>query len=68
MTDAEMSQEWKDDCMKFYGNVLTGKYAHWCYDWDGLPVDETCKEFECCNCYPDHEATLTPLDFVLTSF
>lgn len=32
-------------------NKLTGKYKHYCLDWDGLPVDETCPEFECCTCY-----------------
>ena len=44
------SQDWIDDCMKFWGKVLTGEKAHWCYEWDGLPIDETCKEFECCIC------------------
>lgn len=45
------SQDWIDDCMKFRGRVLTGNKAHWCYEWDGLPVDDTCVEFECCTCY-----------------
>lgn len=27
--------------------VLTGKYSHWCQDWDGLPIDETCEEWPC---------------------
>lgn len=30
---------------------LTGIYAHWCYEWDEMPVDETTPEFECCSCY-----------------
>lgn len=43
--------EWEADCMKWRGRVLTGRFAHWCYDWDGLPVDETTPdEFECCGC------------------
>lgn len=45
------SDEWKDDCIKWWDRILTGEYAHWCYDWDALPIDETCKEeFECCYC------------------
>ncbi len=30
---------------------LRGKYKHFCYSWDGLPIDETCPEFESCECY-----------------
>jgi hypothetical protein len=46
-----LSQEWVDDCLRYRGMVLTGRFAHWCQDWDGLPVDETCgQEFECCSC------------------
>jgi hypothetical protein len=41
---------WEEDCITWRGHVLTGKWAHWCYDWDGLPIDETCGEFPCC-CY-----------------
>ena len=39
--------EWKEDCMKWRGKVLTGKESHWCYGWDGLPVDETTPEWPC---------------------
>lgn len=48
-----MSQDWIDDCMEFYGEVLIGKYAHWCPEWDGLPIDETCEEFKVCQCFED---------------
>lgn len=41
------SPEWYQDCMHWRGRVLTGKYAHWCNDWDGLPIDETCEEWPC---------------------
>jgi hypothetical protein len=27
--------------------VLTGKHAHWCPDWDYLPIDETTPEWPC---------------------
>jgi len=36
--------------MEWWGEVLKGKYAHWCPDWDDLPIDETCGEFDCCIC------------------
>jgi len=38
---------WEDECMKWRGRVLTGRYAHYCFDRDGLPVDETCPEWDC---------------------
>ena len=51
----EPSKEWIEDCMQWRGEVLTGKYAHWCEEWDELPVDETCEEFACCLCYSGPE-------------
>ena len=47
MTD--LSSDFTDDCMRWRGRVLNGDYAHWCPDWDGLPIDETCNEWPC-NC------------------
>lgn len=31
------------------------KHKHFCYEWDGLEIDETCPEFEVCVCYPLEE-------------
>jgi hypothetical protein len=45
------SKEWFEDCQKWLGVVLNGTYRHWCVDWDGLPIDETSPEFECCYCF-----------------
>lgn len=42
--------EWKEECMKWRGRLLEGKYRHWCYDWDGLPIDETCANEWPCPC------------------
>lgn len=42
--------DWEQDCLRWRGRVLRGKYAHWCYDWDFLPVDETTDEMESCAC------------------
>lgn len=41
---------WEQWCMRCWGRVLTGKYAHCCYQWDDLPIDEDCAEFEYCVC------------------
>ena len=43
--------EWNADCVKWRGEVLTGEFSHWCFDFDGLPVDETCgPEWDICSC------------------
>lgn len=47
--------EWIEDCVRYRGLVLKGKLSHWCWDWDGLPVDETTGEFDCCTCYTKEE-------------
>lgn len=46
----EPSQDWIDDCNHFHGILLTGKYSHWCPDFDYLPIDETTHYFEYCKC------------------
>jgi len=43
-------EDWKEDCMHWHGKVLVGKKSHWCYEWDELPIDETCDEFDACIC------------------
>ena len=50
---ASMTADWREDCLRWRGVVLTGDKAHWCHDWDGLPVDETCREFESCTCFSE---------------
>lgn len=46
----ERITDWEIDCLTWRGEVLTGEFSHWCYDWDGLPIDETCGEWPCA-CY-----------------
>lgn len=46
-------QEWEEDCLRWYKRVLTGKYSHWCLEWDSLPIDETCHEFAVCRCFDE---------------
>ncbi len=29
---------------------LTGKLRHFCQEWDGLEIDETCPEIVACTC------------------
>lgn len=42
--------DWEEDCMYWWGRVLAGEHGHWCADFDDLPIDETCEEFEHCSC------------------
>jgi hypothetical protein len=49
-TDSEDPQ-WPADSTRWHGRVLEGTWAHWCFDWDALPIDETCWEFSSCHCY-----------------
>lgn len=43
----DQAAEFAADSMKWRGRVLTGRYWHWCHDWDWLPVDETTPEWPC---------------------
>jgi hypothetical protein len=45
---------WVTDCQHWRRKVLTGKFRHWCWEWDGLPVDETCPEWPC-GCFDEKE-------------
>jgi len=46
------SADWIEDCMHWHGKVLTGNNAHWCPEWDDLPIDDTCvMEMSCCLCF-----------------
>jgi hypothetical protein len=52
-----LSDDWVEDCLLFWGRILTGKRAHWCWEFDGLPVDETCHpHIDCCTCFPQEES------------
>ena len=50
-----MNDDWQDDCLRWRGRLLTGTYAHYCYDWDMLPVDESTPEYQGCTCFSRHE-------------
>jgi len=51
----KVRNDWEEDCMHFWGKVLVGEKKHWCHEFDGLPIDETCTEFEFCLCFDDSE-------------
>lgn len=42
--------EFEKDCMAYHGKILTGKYKHFCPDWDDMPIDDTCFEYQFCTC------------------
>lgn len=51
MSDTEYKiLSWKDECWRWWGKTLTGNYKHYCPEWDYLPIDDTCMEFEVCTC------------------
>ena len=41
---------WREDCLREWGRELTGEFGHYCDEWDELPIDETCREFDVCTC------------------
>ena len=47
--------DFERESLKWRGVVLAGKYRHWCAEWDDLPTDETCPEFEVCSCFEKGE-------------
>lgn len=51
-----IDDKWIRDCMRWHGRVLTGKFAHWCEDWDGWPMDADMIEFATCSCYSGNHA------------
>ena len=50
-----LHEEWIEDCLKYRGEILKGEHGHYCHEFDGLPVDETCPEWEVCLCIEKKE-------------
>ena len=42
-----------EESIKMYGKPLTGKYKHFCIEFDFLPIDEDSFEFQFCRCFDD---------------
>lgn len=53
------ADDWTVDCLIWRHRILTGKFSHWCADWDDLPIDETCPEWPC-GCVIDEVAEQEP--------
>ena len=51
--------EFDRQSLKEHGRVLTGRFAHFCWDWDGMTVDETTEEWKCCTCFAPPSPTNT---------
>lgn len=49
----ESKESWEADCLYWWGRVLDGEDCHWCRDWDDLPIDNTCEEYQNCTCIDD---------------
>jgi hypothetical protein len=47
--------EFDQDSLDIHGTILTGKYKHFCNEFDGLPIDETCIEFAYCLCFDSNK-------------
>ena len=50
LTEEDFIKIWVKDCFRWHDKVLTGENCHYCPDWDYLPIDDTCMEFEACTC------------------
>ena len=55
------SADWIEACRDYRGRLLSGRFAHWCPAWDGLPVDETCREWPC-SCAAELQAAARRVD------
>lgn len=56
--------DFERDSLRERGRILDGLFAHYCNDWDGMTVDETCAEISSCNCdvcFVDHDESLIHL-------
>lgn len=50
LSDEDFAKVWVKECFRWHDKILTGNYQHYCPDWDYLPIDDTCMEFEACTC------------------
>lgn len=47
--------ELDQDAIQMYGKPLTGKYKHYCCEFDYLPIDEHSFEFKFCDCWSESD-------------
>lgn len=46
---------WETACRFYRGRVLTGPLCHYCWDWDGLPIEFGDEEMAACTCFAGQE-------------
>ena len=51
LSDEDFAKVWTKECYRWHNRFLSGEKAHYCPDWDYLPIDETCEEIEACTCF-----------------
>lgn len=49
--DGHQTLALRDEFFREHGRYSSGENLHYCYEWDGMAIDSTCKEFECCICF-----------------
>lgn len=42
--------EWEKETKRYYGRVIGGPDAHWCHEYDGLPINAFSVEYQNCLC------------------
>ena len=52
--------DWLKDCANWHRRILIGGMAHYCPEWDFLPIDETCPEIQGCICKQQTLLTYEP--------
>lgn len=54
--DQNQTTRWVDACDKSRGRTLAGIHAHYCIEYNDVPVDETCPEWPC-TCFEERRNT-----------
>lgn len=49
--EGDYQEELLNDMVRYHGTTPCGFFAHYCSDYDGLPIDEFTYEFVFCNCF-----------------
>ncbi len=50
MSDEDFVRVWIKECFFWHNRLLEGEKQHYCPEWDFMPIDETCDEFQICTC------------------
>ena len=50
-----MSSELEKEFLAYHNRKPFGNFAHFCPEFDFMPIDEKCTEIASCNCYSSYE-------------